>query len=199
MTIHDGTPFIASLTRLPGGTVGLLTVTHTGAAAAGSAAATTTATSRRRRAIFNVIFDNSGSMGGYTKLGLLALVRPMLEKAWFDTTVVTLFEEGATSFDVPTPAAFDDMMKRLPVQQRTNITLGVAEGVKAATAALLKIPCEDDVHILTMLLTDGGHNVGAPITTAIAEGVAKGLAAAEAGRVAGRRRHEQQQQEGGAT
>jgi hypothetical protein len=177
MPIHDGSPFMASLTRLPGDTVGVLSVVHTG-----SAPAADLATKTQRKHIFNVIFDNSGSMGDSTRLGLDTIVRRLHEQDWFDLTLVTLFDDATRTYEITSKSAFDSMMAALPRQGSTNIRRGVEDSMALLSQVLTRPTMRsatdcDEVHVLTMLLTDGGHNAGDPITTASALDVAGKIAA----------------------
>jgi len=178
MTILDGTKssttnshsgggaYHASMTRLPGGTVGLITITQTTTPSAAAAAMAATQTPKRN--IFNVILDNSASMGGSTKEALQAIVRPVLMKGWFDETLVTLFDVSSHTYSIPDLVHFDKMMARLPTQRSTNITKGVEDSMIQLGERLAALKPEMDVQVLTMLLTDGGHNEGTPISAPIA-------------------------------
>lgn len=173
MTIgDDAAPFMASMTRLPGDTVGLLSITRTKAAVSSAQPAPQPV---KQHTIFNVIFDNSASMGESTRLGLEAIIRPLLRRKWFNMTLLTLFDVDTHTYQVPDEAALAHIMKSLPRQRRTNITVGVEDSSALLASYVQAVPVHENVHVLTMLLTDGAHNEGAPITKARAMAVRDGL------------------------
>ena len=137
MTIHGSTaPFHATITRLPGSGVGLLTLTRAIAATPAAPSAPQNCSraeeacqAHTQRRIFNVIFDNSGSMGQSTEEGLRSIIRPLLRLGWFHACLVTLFDEDTVSYRIPDEAALDDLLANLPRQRQTNIAKGVNDGM----------------------------------------------------------------------
>lgn len=120
---------------------------------------------RRPPIRFSFVVDNSFSMGRNTQNAVNHLA-PLLDLPNVGRSSLVVFHEAPRTLSTSLTSSAQMRAVRLPQQGRTNITAAVATAVENVIAA-------DDgaAHQFIILLTDGAHNEGPPLTAGVIEGL----------------------------